>query len=336
MADTVTLTLEEADALVMQALTASGASESNARKLADGVMGAELDGIPSHGLMYVPIYCEHAKCGKIDGQAQPTVEQISPSAYLADARSGFAHPAIDLGFSKLVPAAKENGVAVLAVRNSYNCGVLGFHVSRLASERLVGIGFTNAPASIAPVGGNRPVVGTNPFACAVPGGDGEVALIIDQSSSVVAKSELTKRANAGGSIPEGWALDPGGNPTTDPKVGLTGTMVPSGGYKGVGIAVLVEVLAAALSGATLGIHASSFATNDGGSPNTGQFFIALDPAKFSGDGFYQRIGDLLDAIKAQDGARLPGARRLAARNEVPGRGVIAPTALYERIKGYCG
>ena len=335
MADTVTLTLEEADALVMQALTASGTSETNARKLADGVMGAELDGIPSHGLMYVPIYCEHAKCGKIDGHAEPEVEQKSPSVFLADARSGFAHPAIDLGFSKLVPAAREYGIAALAVRNSYNCGVLGFHVSRLASDGLVGIGFTNAPASIAPVGGNKPVVGTNPFACAVPAGDGDVALIIDQSSSVVAKSEITKRANAGGTIPEGWALDAQGNPTTDPKEGLAGTMVPSGGYKGVGIAVLVEVLAAALPGATLGIHASSFATNDGGPPNTGQGFIALDPATFSGSAFHRRIGDLLDAIRAQKGARLPGARRLAARTEVPERGVIVPVALYERIKGYC-
>lgn len=335
MSDTVTLTLEEADALVMQALTASGTSEHNARKLADGVMGAELDGIPSHGLMYVPIYCEHAKCGKIDGQAEPTIEQMSPSAFLADAKSGFAHPAIDLGFSKIVPAARELGIAALAVRNSYNCGVLGFHVSRLAEQGLVGLGFTNAPASIAPVGGTRPVVGTNPFACAVPDGNGGVALIIDQSSSVVAKSELTKRANAGGTIPEGWALDPDGHPTTDPKVGLTGTMVPSGGYKGVGIAMLVEILAAALSGATLGIHASSFATNDGGSPNTGQFFIALNPGTFSGDGFHQRIGDLLNAIRAQDGARLPGARRLAARKNVPGRGITVPLALHERIKGYC-
>jgi len=335
MSDTVTLTLEEADDLVMQALTASGTSNHNARKLADGIMGAELDGIPSHGLMYVPIYCEHAKCGKIDGQAEPTVEQISPSAFLADAKSGFAHPAIDLGFSKIVPAAQELGIAALAVRNSYNCGVLGFHVSRLAEQGLIGIGFTNAPASIAPVGGTRPVVGTNPFAFAVPDDDGGIALIIDQSSSVVAKSELSKRANAGSTIPEGWALDPDGQPTTDPKVGLTGTMVPSGGYKGVGIAMLVEILAAALSGATLGIHASSFATNDGGPPNTGQFFIALNPGSFSGDGFHQRIGDLLNAIREQDGARLPGARRLAARKNVPARGVTAPVALYERIKGYC-
>ena len=335
MSDTVTLTLEEADALVMQALTASGTSQSNARKLADGVMGAELDGISSHGLMYVPIYCEHAKCGKIDGQAEPTLEKLSPSAFLADAKSGFAHPAIDLGFEQLVPAARECGIAALGVRNSYNCGVLGFHVSRLASEGLVALGYTNAPASIAPVGGTKPVVGTNPVACAVPDAGGDVALIIDQSSSVIAKSELTKRANAGASIPEGWALDADGQPTTDPKVGLKGTMVPSGGYKGFGAAMIVEILAAAVTGATLGIHASSFATNDGGPPNTGQFFIAIDPTRFSGDAFAQRIGDLLDAIRSQDGARLPGSRRIAARTEVPARGVVAPTALYERIKGYC-
>ncbi len=336
MSDSVTLTFEEADALVMRALTASGTSPENARKLADGVMGAELDGISSHGLMYVPIYCAHASCGKIDGKAKPTVEEISPSAFKADAKSGFAHPAIALGFERLIPAAKEQAIASLAVTNSYNCGVLGFHVSNLAEAGLLGIGFTNAPASIAPQGGSKPVIGTNPFACGVPARDGGVALLIDQSSSVIAKSEVTKHANAGKPIPEGWALDADGNPTTDAKVALKGTMVPSGGYKGVGIGLLVEILAAAVSGATLGIHASSFATNDGGSPNTGQFFIAINPDRFSGGAFHDRMGDLIEAISAQGNARVPGSRRLAARKRVPNEGVTAPKALLERIEGFCG
>ena len=212
---------------------------------------------------------------------------------------------------ELIPAAKEMGVAALSVTNSYNCGVLGFHVSNLAQAGLMGLGFTNAPASIAPVGGSKPVVGTNPLACAVPNGNGGVKLIIDQSSSVIAKSEVTKHKNAGQSIPEGWALDPAGNPTTDPEIALKGTMVPMGGYKGVGQGIIVELLAAAISGATLGINASSFATNDGGPCNTGQFFLAINPDSFSGEGFYDRLNALADAIESQDGARLP--RRKAAR-----------------------
>jgi (2R)-3-sulfolactate dehydrogenase (NADP+) len=336
MTDARILTVDEADALVMRALTGSGVSAANARALADGVIGAELDGIASHGLMYVPVYCEHARCGKIDGAAQPKVRDLSAAAYLADAKSGFAHPAIALGFERLVPAARRMGVAALAVRNSYNCGVLGYHVSKLAAHGLLGIGFTNAPASIAPVGGTRPVIGTNPFACAVPGRDGEVRIIIDQSSSVVAKSEITKRAQAGGTLAVGWALDADGAPTTDPAAALKGTMVPAGGYKGVGIGLLVEILAAAVSGATLGIHASSFATNEGGPPNTGQFFLALDPQKFSGDGFHARIDDLVAAIEAQGDARLPGARRIAARTQVPREGIKVAPALLDRIESYCG
>jgi (2R)-3-sulfolactate dehydrogenase (NADP+) len=335
MTDTITLSLDEADALVIRALTASGTSTDNARKLADGVMGAELDGIPSHGLMYVPIYCEHAKCGKIDGNATPELSEISSSAFLVDAKSGFAHPAIALGFEHMVPAARQHGVAALSVRNSYNCGVLGYHVARLADQGLLGLGFTNAPASIAPVGGTRPVVGTNPFACAVPARNGGTALLIDQSSSVVAKSEITKRAQAGKSIPEGWALDADGNATTDPAVALKGTMVPSGGYKGVGVGLLVEILAAALSGATLGINASSFATNDGGPPNTGQFFLALNADAFSGSAFHDRIETLIEAIAGQEGARVPGSRRHQAHERVPQEGIKVAGPLLERIKGYC-
>ena len=161
-----------------------------------------------------------------------------------------------------------------------------------------------------------------------------VRMIIDQSSSVIAKSEVTKHKNAGEPIPEGWALDPDGNPTTDPEVALKGTMVPMGGYKGVGQGLIVELLAAAVSGATLGINASSFATNDGGPCNTGQFFPAIKPESFSGGAFYERLDALADAIESQGDARLPGARRIAARKVIPDQGISIPAALHERIMGY--
>ncbi len=336
MADTVTFNVDEAHELAMKALTNCGTSEANAEALIGGILGAELDGISSHGFMYLPIYCEHVKCGKIDGQAIPEVRKISASAFAADAKSGFAHPAITAGFMEMIPAAKEVGVSALSVTNSYNCGVLGFHVSNLAEAGLMGLGFTNAPASIAPVGGSKPIVGTNPLACAVPDGKGKVKLIIDQSSSVIAKSEVTKHKNVGKSIPEGWALDPDGNPTTDPEVALKGTMVPMGSYKGVGQGIIVELLAAAISGATLGINAASFTTNDGGPCNTGQFFLAINPDSFSGEAFYERLETLAEAIESQNGARLPGARRLAARKVIPDQGITIPAALHERILGYCG
>ncbi|MGF1610663.1 MAG: Ldh family oxidoreductase [Kiloniellales bacterium] len=337
--ETVPLTLEEIGALARRALIACGASPANADSQLRSVVDAERDGIKSHGLAYVPIYCEHLKCGKVKGDAVPQVTAFSDVAFACDAGDGFALPAIDALFERLIPAAGQHGVAAGTIRKSYNCGVLGHHVERLAEAGLLGLGFTNAPASIAPIGGKRPVIGTNPFALGVPasglGEAGGAAFIIDQSASVIAKSEIALRKRLGEPIPEGWALDAEGRATTDPTLALAGSMLPTGGYKGFGVGLMTEVFAAALAGATLGLEASSFATNDGGPPRTGQAFIALDPARFSGGQFGQRIATLCSAIEDQEGARLPGSKRRAARARIEAEGTTTPKELYDRILGYC-
>ena len=160
------MTLDEIEDLAYRALVAAGTSDANARPLARATAATEADGVASHGLAYIPIYCEHVRCGKVDGRARPLLSRPAPAVVAVDAATGFAHPAIDLGFEALIPAAREQGIAALAVRNSYNCGLLGYHSGRLAAAGLLAIGFTNAPASIAPHGGRRPVVGTNPFSLA--------------------------------------------------------------------------------------------------------------------------------------------------------------------------
>ncbi len=332
MIETRTLTLAEIEDLSFRALVAAGTSAANARPLAVATAATEADGVASHGLAYIPIYCEHVQCGKVDGQAVPVLDQPRPGVVTVDAATGFAHSAIDVGFEALIPAARDQGIAALAIRNSYNCGVLGYHTYRLAQAGLVGLGFTNAPASIAPSGGAQPVVGTNPFSIAVPGQDGQPALLIDQSASTIAKSEVMKHAREGRPIPVGWALDTEGNPTTDPNVGLKGSMAPSGGYKGVGVALLTEVLAAALTGATLGIHASPFSGTAGGPPKTGQFFVAIDPSATAGDAFAVSIANLVDAIRSQDGAHLPGDGRGAHRLAAAREGVAVNTATLAKIE----
>ncbi|MEM6656493.1 MAG: Ldh family oxidoreductase [Pseudomonadota bacterium] len=331
MTQTKTLTLDEIQDIALRALLAAGTTEANARPLAIATAATEADGVASHGLAYIPIYCEHVVCGKVNGAAQPVLSHPRPAYLNVDAATGFAHPAIELGFEHLVPLAKEQGIAALAVHNSYNCGVLGYHTARLARSGVVGIGFTNAPASIAPSGGYRPVVGTNPFAIAVPGEGGEPALAIDQSASTIAKSEVMKHAREGKAIPEGWALDAQGNPTTDPDVALQGSMAPSGGYKGVGVAFLVETMAAALAGGQLGIHASPFSGTAGGPPRTGQFFIAIDPSAGSGEVFARRMASLVRAVTDQDGAHLPGDGRRAARQRAERGGVAVSLATLEKI-----
>lgn len=336
MIETKTLTLAEIETLSLRALMAAGTTEANARPLAVATAATEADGVTSHGLAYIPIYCEHVGCGKVDGHAKPVLTQPSPSVIKVDAATGFAHAAIDVGFQKLIPLAREQGVAVLAINNSYNCGVLGYHTHQLAKAGLLGIGFTNAPASIAPSGGSKPVVGTNPFSIAAPGPDGTPLVLIDQSASTIAKSEVMKHAREDRPIPVGWALDADGNPTTDPNVGLKGSMAPSGGYKGVGIALMVEMMAAAMTGATLGIHASPFSGTVGGPPKTGQFFIAIDPIATSGDGFGERMANLVAAIHDQPDAHLPGDGRGANRIHSRETGVEVNTATLERIHAILG
>ncbi|MGR3638807.1 Ldh family oxidoreductase [Alterinioella nitratireducens] len=331
MIQTKTLTLSDIEDLAMRALVAAGTSEANARPLAVATAATEADGVASHGLAYIPIYCEHVGCGKVDGQARPVLTHPRPAALHVDAATGFAHPAIDLGFEQLIPLARDQGIAILNIHDSYNCGVLGYHTHRLAAAGLVGLGFTNAPASIAPSGGARPVIGTNPFSLATPGDGGEVDLLIDQSASTIAKSEVMKHAREDRPIPVGWALDPDGNPTTDPNVGLKGSMAPSGGYKGVGVALLVEVMAAALSGATLGKDAAPFSGTQGGPPKTGQCFIAIHPGATSGGHFGTRMSDLIAAIRAQEGAHLQGDGRRAKRAEAKRSGIAVNTATLDKI-----
>jgi len=326
------LSAADIETLAFDALRAAGAPANAAGSVARSVVHAEAHGIASHGLAYVPIYCEHLRCGKVRREARPVVERTRPGLIRVDADCGFAHPAIDLGFVSLVPAAREQGIAACAVRNSYNCGVLAFHTNRLAREGLLALGFTHAPASIAPTGGNRPLVGTNPIAMAVPDGNGGIAFSIDQSASVIAKSEIMKHKREGKPIPDHWAFDAEGNPTTDPGTALDGSMAPSGGYKGVGIALIVETLAAAAAGAVLSREASPFAGPAGGPPRTGQFFIAIDTRASSGGVFNQRIATLVEAIGEQPGARLPGARRGDAFERTSRGGVEVADELIERIR----
>ncbi|MCP4315779.1 MAG: Ldh family oxidoreductase [Hyphomicrobiales bacterium] len=328
------LGLGEVKILAQNALEGAGASQANAASVARSTVLAERDGIRSHGLMYVPIYAEHIVCGKVDGKAQPVVGQPRPGAVCVDAKTGFAHPAIDAGWQQLTEAAAGSGIAAMTVYNSYNCGVLGHHAERLAEAGLVGLCFTHAPASIAPYGGSKPVIGTNPFALAVPDGSGEAALLIDQSTSVIARSEIMMRSRAGEPIEPHWALDADGRPTTDADMALKGSMLPAGGYKGFGIGLLVEIMASCLSGAVSSVNASPFSGTVGGPPQTGQCLMAIDPEAFSGQVLYQRIAALIEEFDSQEGTRVPGSRRKENSQRLKQKGVRVDPALIERIRKF--
>jgi (2R)-3-sulfolactate dehydrogenase (NADP+) len=320
---------EKAIELIKEKLIKSNCMPENTDGIIQGILDAEYSGIKSHGFHYLPIYCNHLKIGKINGQAKPSVDRISRAALKVNADHGFAHTAIDLGLSSLFEMTSQESVAVMSIYNSYNCGVLGFHTKRIAEKGFIGLGFTNAPASIAPIGGMKAVVGTNPFSLAVPF-EGQAQIIIDQSASVVAKSEISVRAKTGESIPEGWAFDSQGKVTTNAQEALKGTMAPSGGYKGFGTGLLVEIFTACIAGGNLGTQASSFAGEDGGPPSTGQFFIAIDAEKFNSS-YKESIQSLIHSITEQEGARLPGSKRQAAFQQNQNQDIEITDQLLERI-----
>ncbi len=317
--------------LAVKVLVAAGASEANAIPTADALIAAELDGLPSHGLSRLPFYADQIASGKVDGKAVPSATRPAASVIRVDAGCGLAFPAIDLGLEKGLAIVGETGIVAIGVGNSSHCGVAGHHVEKLALHGLVGLAFANTPAAIAPWGGKRGIFGTNPIAFACPRRAAE-PLVIDLSMSVVARGKLLMAAQRGETIPEGWAVDRNGGPTTDPAAALPGTLLPIGGAKGAALALMVEILAAGLTGAAFGFEASSFFDAEGPPSRTGQLFLAIDPELLAGPGFAERIEALCHAMLADPAVRLPGQRRRAARKRLTDAGISVAEPLLSELQ----
>ncbi|MCF8066222.1 MAG: Ldh family oxidoreductase, partial [Desulfarculaceae bacterium] len=302
----------------------------NAALVAEVLVAAEADGQKGHGLSRLPSYCGQAASGKVDGFARPEAAEMASAAIRVDARHGFAYPAMALAVDKLAELAPRAGVAAAAVYNSHHCGLAGYHVEALASRGLVGLLVANTPKAIAPWGGNQAVFGTNPIAFAAPR-EKHSPLVIDLSLSKVARGKIMVANQEKQPIPEGWALDSQGKPTTDPQAALAGTMLPMGEAKGAALVLMVEILAAALTGANFGFEASSFFEAQGESPSVGQLLIAMPPGPLSGGLFAQRLETLLDAVLGQAETRLPGDRRLNLREQAQQNGISISQELYEQL-----
>ena len=327
-----TLSLAEAHDLVARALLRCATSEANATVVARALVAAEADGLKGHGLSRVPSYAAQAKVGKIDGCAQQFVTRPKPAVVAVDAAHGFAFPALDAAVAVLPDVARAQGVAVASIRRSHHAGAAGHPVERLAEAGLVALLFANTPAAMAPWGGSRGLFGTNPIAFACPLPD-RAPIVVDLSLSKVARGNILAAKQRGEAIPEGWALDASGRPTTDPEAALAGTMAPLGDAKGTALALMVELLAAGLTGAVYAADASSFLDAEGPPPGTGQLIIALDPGSLGGEGAAGRFVALAEAIEEQAGARLPGARRLENRARAEREGLVVAEGLLAEIEG---
>jgi (2R)-3-sulfolactate dehydrogenase (NADP+) len=324
------LSLDAAHALSLGVLTQAGVLPGNAEAVAKALVAAEADGLASHGLSRLPAYADQVRAGKVDGRAAPRLRKTASAAIMVDACDGFAFPAIAAGLGEAAALVKSSGVVAVGITNSHHSGVAGYHVEALAQRGLVALALSNSPAGIAPWGGSRALFGTNPIAFACPRAEGP-PLVIDLSLSKVARGKIMVAAQRGTPIEEGWALDAEGRPTTDAKAALAGTMLPMGDAKGAALVLMVELLAAALTGAQFGYEASSFFDAKGPPPRVGQFFIVIDPGAFAGPGFVARVEVLAKAILAQNGTRLPGERRFKLRFKARTEGVTIPDELHQDL-----
>ena len=338
--DTVTLTLSDMYGLALRVLTKSGTGEDNAGHVATALSVAESDGLSGHGLSRLPGYAAQVRSGKVDGRAVPVaLDRPDKAVVQVNAKDGFAFPAIAMAIDRMAPLAQKYGISAAAIAHSHHCGALGYHVERLAERGLVGIMFANSPAAIAPWGGSRALFGTNPIAFAAPRSTG-TPLVIDLSLSKVARGKIMVAAQQGEAIPEGWAVDSAGRPTTNAKDAMAGTMLPMGDAKGSALVLMVEILAATLTGASYGYEASSFFEAEGKPPRVGQTMIAIDPGAtvdvFTGNGFAGRIETLISQIRMQPGTHIPGANREARRRDARHSGVKIPAELHRQLTMLAG
>ena len=326
----------ELEGLMDKALRRSGATPAMAQATARALAVAEMDGLGSHGASRIPQYCGHLRVQRAKGQAVPKVVRDSKAAALVDAGQGLAFEACALAAREAVRRAKEFGVSFVAVTNSNHFGVAAYHLEPVAAAGLVGLAFGNSPAAMPAWGGKRALFGTNPIAAIFPRRDG-APLVIDLSLSAVARGKIMVAAREGKPIPEGWAVDREGRPTTDAKAALEGSMLPAGGVKGAMLAMVVELLACALSGAAYGFESDSFFSEAGKPTRIGQSFLAIDPAALAGnDVFFERVETLVGAMAEDPQVRLPGARRGDNRRKAEREGVAVPPELLKQIRDLAG
>lgn len=327
------LSVAELTALAADALRASGASESMARATAMYLVAADAQGLGTHGVSRVPTYCGHLKSGRANGAAVPRVVKEKPAACLIDGGNGLGFEPCELAIAQAVARARKYGVAFAGVTNGHHCGALGTLLEPVAAAGMVGIAFSNAPAAIMPWGGKRPILGTNPVAAIFPRAEKE-PLVIDMSLTQVTRGQIMLLEKQGKPIPEGWGMDKDGKPTTDAqKILVGGSLHAVGGLKGTMLALAVELLCCALTGAALSHEIGSIHVAEGEPVRMGQAFMVIDPAALAGsEVYFERVETLIAAMLEDDGVRLPGDRRHQLAARAAKDGIEIPVDLEKQLR----
>jgi len=317
------------------ALERAGAHTAMAQAAARHLVQAEAQGLPTHGMSRVPFYCSMLRNGRADGAAHPAMVSDRAAACLIDNRDGLPYVSVEWAVGEVIQRARRNGIAFAGIRNSSHVGVLGIHLLAVAEAGLVSFAFTNSPAAIPPWGGKKALFGTNPVAAAFPRRNAD-PIVIDLALTTVVRGRIMTAMRKGERIPEGWALDRHGKPTTDPKEAIEhGSLFPIGGSKGAMLALMFELICASLTGAAIGPEADSFFSEQGNKPRIGQAFIAIDPGALAGlDKFAERVETVVSTMLSDPEVRLPGARRFASERAAKA-GIEVPDDLLAQIEKLC-
>jgi len=327
-----TIAFTELVALLKQVFIRHGTSPEVAGVLADNCARAERDGAHSHGVFRIPGYVSTLNSGWVNGAAVPVVEDVASGFVRVDAGNGFAQPALAAARPLLVEKARSAGIAVLAIRNSHHFAALWPDVEPFAEEGLVALSVVNSMTCVVPHGADRPLFGTNPIAFAAPRADGS-PIVFDLATSAIAHGDVQIAARKGERVPPGTGVDSLGQPTQDPKAILEGgALLPFGGHKGSALSMMVELLAAALTGGHFSFEFDWSNHPGAKTPWTGQLLIVIDPSKTAGQNFAERSQELVRQMHAAGLKRLPGDRRHRSRAKAAVEGITIESEELSRLR----
>ena len=330
------LSLDQLTALLEQIFLRHGTSGDVARVLAQNCAGAERDGAHSHGVFRIPGYVSTLQSGWVNGQSVPVVEDVASGFVRVDAGNGFAQPALAAARPLLVEKARSAGIAVLAIRNSHHFAALWPDVEPFAYEGLVALSVVNSMTCVVPHGADRPLFGTNPIAFAAPRADGD-PIVFDLATSAIAHGDVQIAARKGERLPPGMGVDSLGQPTQDPKAILEGgALLPFGGHKGSALSMMVELLAAALTGGNFSFEFDWKSHPGAKTPWTGQLLIVIDPSKAAGQGFAERSQELVRQMHGVGLKRLPGDRRHNQRARSQAEGIALEASELAKLRELAG
>lgn len=309
-------------------LEAAGLNPSDAALVTRSLVDAEACGITSHGVSRTRIYCDRLRQGLVDPAARPSVVRETAATAYVDANNAIGQVGADVGVQEAVRHARQSGAGVAVVRNSNHCGTLRFFARAVASEGLIALVASNGPPVMVYHGGRTRAVGTNPLAIAVPRADGP-PLVLDMATSASARGRIILAAQAGGELPEGWAVDPQGRPTTDPEEALAGAVVPFGGPKGSGLAMMIDLLCGGLAAGITGAAVGDMYEDWSRPQQVSHFMMALDPDAWVGQNrFHDHVAAFAKEVTSLppadgfDSVQLPGEREERAWEQAVEKGVL--------------